>query len=92
MSILYATTSPEISEREKRNMSRSGAIAAEGIVLLANNGILPLQPSPKPLALFGSGARRTVKGGTGSGDVNSRIVISAEQGLEEAGFPIGTKQ
>ena len=91
MSILYATTSQEISEREKRNMARSGAIAAEGMVLLANDGILPLKPMEKPLALFGSGARRTVKGGTGSGDVNSRIVVSAEQGLEEAGFTIGTK-
>ena len=92
MSILYAATSQEISEREKRNMARSGEIAAEGMVLLANNGILPLTPAEKPLALFGSGARRTVKGGTGSGDVNSRIVISAEEGLEAAGFTVGTKQ
>lgn len=72
-------------------MARSGKIAAEGMVLLANDGILPLKPSSKPLGLFGSGARRTVKGGTGSGDVNSRVVISVEQGLEEAGFTIGTK-
>jgi hypothetical protein len=36
------------------------------MVLLENNGVLPLA-SPCPVALFGSGARRTVKGGTGSG-------------------------
>ncbi len=91
MSIIHATTTQEISQREIRNMARSGKIAADGMVLLANNGVLPMKPGAKPLALFGSGARRTVKGGTGSGDVNSRTVISAEQGLEEAGFTVGTK-
>ena len=91
MSIIHATTTQEISQREIRNMARSGKIAADGMVLLSNNGVLPTKPGAKPLALFGSGARRTVKGGTGSGDVNSRTVISAEQGLEEAGFTVGTK-
>ena len=43
------------------------------------------------MALYGSGARRTVKGGTGSGEVNSRIFVSAEEGLEAAGFRITTK-
>lgn len=33
----------------------------------------------------------TVKGGTGSGDVNSRSVVNVEQGLEEAGFTVTTK-
>ncbi len=92
MSILYASNSKEISEREKRNMDRSRKIAANGMVLLANNGILPLTPDDKAIALFGSGARRTVKGGTGSGDVNSRVVYHVEQGLEDAGFTIGTKE
>ena len=91
MSIIHATTLQEISQREIRNMARSSKMAADGMVLLSNNGVLPMKPGAKPLALFGSGARRTVKGGTGSGDVNSRIVISAEQGLEEAGFTVGTK-
>ena len=91
MSIIHATTLQAISQREIRNMARSGKIAADGMVLLSNNGVLPMKPGAKPLALFGSGARRTVKGGTGSGDVNSRTVISAEQGLEEAGFTVGTK-
>ncbi|SCP98858.1 glycoside hydrolase family 3 C-terminal domain-containing protein [Anaerobium acetethylicum] len=91
MSILYASNSNEINDRERRNMNRSRKIASDGMVLLANDGILPLSPLSKPLALFGSGARRTVKGGTGSGDVNSRTVYNVEQGLEDAGFTIGTK-
>lgn len=88
---LYASRSPEISERETRNMERSRRIAAQGMVLLQNDGTLPLLKRTKRIALFGNGARRTVKGGTGSGDVNSRFVINAEQGLEQAGFTITTK-
>lgn len=87
---LFAAANPEVSEREKRNMERSRKIASQGMVLLENNGILPLRAAGK-IALFGNGARHTVKGGTGSGDVNSRQVINAEQGLEDAGFTITTK-
>ena len=42
-------------------------------------------------ALYGSGARRTIKGGTGSGDVNSRFYVTVEQGLENAGFTITSR-
>jgi len=91
MSIIHANTSSEMSEREKRNLDRARKVAAEGMVLLQNNGVLPITSSSKAVALFGSGARRTIKGGTGSGDVNSRIVYSVEQGLEAAGFTIGSK-
>ena len=51
---------------------------------------LPLA-EPGEIALFGSGARHTVKGGTGSGDVNSRHVTTIEEGLEAAGFTIVTR-
>ncbi|MBE6482939.1 MAG: beta-1,3-N-acetylglucosaminyltransferase [Actinomyces ruminicola] len=60
------------------------------MVLLKTDGSFPLD-RPGPLALFGAGARRTIKGGTGSGDVNSRHVVSIEEGLENAGFTITTK-
>ncbi len=92
MAKIFASKSPQISEREKRNTGRSRNIAAQGMVLLENDGILPLSPTIKNIALYGSGARRTIKGGTGSGDVNSRQVITVEQGLEEAGYTITTKQ
>ena len=62
---------------------------AECAVLLRRNGDFPLK-EPCPLALYGSGARHTVKGGTGSGEVNSRFFVTAEQGLREAGFSITT--
>lgn len=64
-------------------------LSTEGIVLLENNGVLPLTNSGK-IALFGSGARDTIKGGTGSGDVNTDVLITVEQGLMNAGFEIQT--
>ena len=89
MAKIYATRDPELSEREIRNRDRARRIAAQGMVLLENNGVLPLSVGSTPLGVFGSGVRRTVKGGTGSGDVNSRTVYNVEQGLTEAGFRLG---
>ena len=91
MAKIFASVSQEISEREKRNMERSRKIAAQGIVLLENDGTLPLCSHKKWIALFGNGARHTVKGGTGSGDVNSRFIVNVWQGLKEAGFEITTE-
>ncbi len=76
-----------VSERERRNREVARWAAAQGIVLLENDGILPLKAGAK-LALFGMGARHTIKGGTGSGDVNSRDFVSVDQGLRAAGFGI----
>ena len=55
------------------------------------NGTRRRPATPCDLALYGSGARRTVKGGTGSGEVNSRYSVTAEEGLEAAGFRITSK-
>ncbi len=91
MAKLFATKNPDISAREKRNMNRVRKVATQGMVLLENAGALPLSKDVKSVALFGNGARRTIKGGTGSGDVNSRFVVTVEQGLEEAGLALTTK-
>lgn len=90
MAKLYAAKDPAVSKRETQNMARSRRIAAQGMVLLENDGILPLAADGRTLAVFGSGVRRTVKGGSGSGDVNSRMVYTVEQGLVDAGFTVGT--
>ena len=73
-------------ERENRALARKAA--AEGFVLLKNDGVLPLKN--KEIALYGSGARMTVKGGTGSGAVRERYSVTIAQGLEAAGFSIQT--
>ncbi len=85
-----ATPDLTVTEREKKHIAISTEIAAEGIVLLENRGVLPLSADVKSIALFGSGARRTVKGGTGSGDVNTRSFVTVERGLKNAGFSIVT--
>jgi len=65
-------------------------LAPECMVLLKSDGSFPLKKQEK-IALYGSGARNTLKGGTGSGDVNVRAFTSIEQGLERAGFAITSK-
>lgn len=87
---IYATKDPAVTKRELDHMELSRRAASECVVLLENDGALPLH-SVGRIALYGSGARLTVKGGTGSGDVNSRSSVSVEQGLENAGFTVTTK-
>ena len=77
----------EPSQYEKKHRAFARRAATEGIVLLKNDGVLPLKLSD-PIALFGNGAERTVKGGIGSGDVNNRENISVYRGIKEAGAKI----
>ena len=73
--------------------------AAEGIVLLKNNGALPfrtegnlspltsnLSPLIKTVALFGENSYDFLSGGTGSGCVHPPYVVDMLQGLENAGI------
>ena len=57
------------------------------MVLLRKDGSFPLE-APCKLAAFGNGVRHSVKGGTGSGDVNAHVVVDIEQGLANAGFEL----
>ncbi len=88
-SIIKGGTSASLTETELANRELARKAAAEGFVLLENDGILPLKE--KHIALYGSGARMTVKGGTGSGAVRERYSVTIAQGLENAGFDIATK-
>ncbi len=81
------TKSREISDLERAGMKIAAEAAREGIVLLKNDGILPLN-TETPLALLGAGAGKTIKGGTGSGDVCERASVSLYKGMKEAGFSI----
>ena len=61
--------------------------AAEGIVLLKNNGCLPWKNSAiKTVALFGENSYDFLSGGTGSGCVHPPYVVDMLQGLENAGI------
>ena len=87
---IYATRESAITPREINHMALSRSLAGECVVLLENDGTLPLPVGGK-LALFGNGARQTIRGGTGSGDVNTRSDVNIERGLEEAGYTVTTK-
>lgn len=88
MKIVKAGTNPEPTQFELNNRALARKAAAEGFVLLENDGILPLKN--KKVALYGSGARMTVKGGTGSGQVRERYSVNIAQGMENAGFEVTT--
>lgn len=60
--------------------------ATEGIVLLKNNGCLPLKQDGRQIALFGVASYRFIADGTGSGHVNTPYVVNLIQGLTSAGY------
>lgn len=85
-----ATESSDITELEVKNRQIAYEAACEGIVLLKNDdAALPVKQGK--IALYGAGASKTVKGGTGSGEVNERHTVTILEGLEAAGFEVTTK-
>ena len=62
--------------------------ATEGMVLLKNNGVLPLAKKVKKVALYGCTSYDFIAGGTGSGNVNHAYVVSLLDGLKQAGYQI----
>ena len=74
---------------EKRHIEALRPLLPECTVLLKSDGSFPVD-RPCNEALYGSGARGTIKDGTGSGEVNSRFFINIESGLKERGFNITT--
>ena len=87
MSKIYAPTDPSVSKMEAEHCALVRKLAPQGMVLLENDGTLPLS-GPEKLALYGRGARHTVRGGTGSGDVNARETVNVEEGFRKAGFTV----
>ncbi len=80
----------KVSVLEKENREVAYKAAVESFVLLKNDGCLPLKK--KKVALFGAGASHTIKGGTGSGEVNNRHSISIYEGLRDAGYEITSER
>lgn len=61
--------------------------APEGMVLLENNGVLPLQ-GVKTVALYGTGSYDFIAGGTGSGNVNKPYIRNVAEGLVDNGLEV----
>ena len=72
---------------EKENLGKLRRYLPGCTVLLKKNGAFPLD-GPCRIEAVGSGVRYTVKGGTGSGEVNSRYFVNIEKALMNAGFEL----
>ena len=59
----------------------------EGLVLLENDGVLPLK-GVKKVALYGVGSYDFIAGGTGSGNVNKAYVRNVADGLRVNGLEV----
>lgn len=81
----------ELYEHETAHIGYLRERLSECAVLLKKNGDFPLS-APCRLAAYGKGVRNTVKGGSGSGEVNSRYFVNIEEGLKNAGFEITTSE
>ena len=79
----------DLLDYERDHLARVRAGLAECMVLLRKDGSFPLE-APCKLAAFGNGVRHSVKGGTGSGDVNAHAVVDIERGLANAGFELAS--
>lgn len=62
--------------------------ATEGMVLLKNNGALPLAASVRKVAVYGSTSYDIIPGGTGSGNVNRAYTVSLIEGLRNNGYTV----
>ena len=81
---------PEMADYEKEHIEILRKNAAECTLFLNRNDAFPIS-KPGKVLLIGNGARETLKGGGGSGDMESRYYTTCEEGLEEAGFEIVSK-
>lgn len=63
-------------------------IAGEGMVLVKNDGTLPLASDVKKLNVFGWASTQPCYGGTGSGAVDTTNCVTLLQGIEEGGYEL----
>ena len=78
-----------MNDYEREHIAALRPYLADCCVLLKKNGAFPLS-GPCRIAAFGSGVRNTIKGGTGSGEVNSKYYVTVEMALVDEGFTITT--
>lgn len=71
------------SEHERIQLSRE--MAGEGMVLLENDGVLPVAKG-SPVAVFGTAQINFLTGGSGSGATESNYAVTIPEALEAAGI------
>lgn len=68
-----------LNTREHQQIARK--VAEEGIVLLKNDGVLPLKGNVRSIAIIGANADRKHAGAGGSSQVNAKYEIAALEGI-----------
>ena len=61
-------------------------VGEEGMVLVKNNGLLPLSSDVNSMNVFGWASTNPIYGGTGSGSADTSSVVSILQSLSDAGY------
>jgi beta-glucosidase len=84
------TNENEMSEYEIEHINMLDEYLGESTVLLRRNGDFPLAENERKIYLYGNGIRKTIKGGTGSGDINIRKFDNIETAFKNEGFEILT--
>ena len=82
---VYTSGSGTVTSDESEALCQE--IEEEGMVLLTNNGGLPLQEGAK-VSLFGQDSVDFVYGGSGSGSVDTQTVDSLKDAFEKSGFEV----
>ena len=88
--VMYATSMLDGAKRAPgshntpEHHATARQVAEEGIVLLKNDGILPLQKTVKKVAVIGANATRENAGGGGSAQLKAKYEITPLQGLQKA--------
>ncbi|WP_082115864.1 glycoside hydrolase family 3 C-terminal domain-containing protein [Hymenobacter terrenus] len=86
--VMYATNMLGGAKRQpgshntKEHQATALKVAEEGIVLLKNDGILPLKKTVKTVAVIGANATRENAGGGGSAQLKGKYEITPLQGLK----------
>ncbi len=65
-------------------------VGEEGLVLVKNNGLLPLKSDVKKLNVFGWGSTNPILGGTGSGSSDGSTAVGFLQSFQDAGYATNT--
>ncbi len=83
------STQQGYSDYERAHLAALRPLLAECTLFLRRSGAFPLE-GPGDIALYGAGVRHTLRGGTGSGEVNIRRGVTVEEAFRRAGFRITT--
>jgi beta-glucosidase len=82
----YTADYDTVDEAKDASSQLVADIADEGMVLVKNNGTLPIATGA--VTLLGRGAADPVYGGSGSGTADTRTAVSIRKGIEDAGFTV----